>query len=304
MMKPRHTLLLLFAVFPFLAASCKGDGQPDAYGIVGARSWMIAASEPGQIISLSVEEGRRVAKGDETACLDTAALSLQLQALEDQMEALRPTLPDAGRQLDVLNRQKESLTNERDRTAALVDSGAASGRQLDQLDDRIAVIESQIAAARSSLSRETAAVLAEITALNSQAAILRDRIARCTVTSPEEGTVTALYAHLHEFVSAGMPIFKLSDLRNLYVDAWLDGDRLARVALGDTVEVRVDGGGSAMRTLKGRISYIAEEAEFTPNQVMTRDTRTTMVYHVRIDLAEDPFLRPGMAAEIYLPASR
>ncbi|NLZ20179.1 MAG: HlyD family efflux transporter periplasmic adaptor subunit [Bacteroidales bacterium] len=287
-----------------LLSACGRSGKPDAYGIIDAHSWMIAASEAGQIMALPVEEGQRVERGAVAVQLDTAALSLQLRAFEAQIRALQPTVPDVGRQLDVLHRQRESLQNERERIAPLVSSGAASRRQLDNLDDQLRVLDSQISAARSSLSRETAAVLVNIESLKSQADIVRDRIARCTVTCPETGTVTALYAHLHEFVDAGHPIFKLADLQHMYVDAWLEGGDLTRIALGDAVDVKVDAEGGTLRTLPGRISYISDEAEFTPNKVLTRDTRASLVYHVRIDLAEDARLRSGMPAEIYLPSQK
>ncbi|MCR4860168.1 MAG: HlyD family efflux transporter periplasmic adaptor subunit [Bacteroidales bacterium] len=285
-----------------LTASCARTAAPDAYGIVDAHSWMVASSESGQIVDLRAEEGRPLAQDVLAFRLDTGALSLQLRAYEAQIRALRPTLPDVGRQLDVLHSQKESLENEKARVDALVSSGSASTRQAEDLADKIRVVDSQIAASRSSLSRETASVLASIESLKSQADIIRDRIGRCSVKNPENGTVTTLYAHLHEFVAAGHPVYKLSDLEHLYVDAWLDGAALSRVALGDAVEVCVDAADGDLRTVSGRITYIAQEAEFTPNKVLTRDTRTRQVYHVRIDLDADGMLRPGMPAEIHLSA--
>lgn len=297
----RRSFATLFCLI-LLCCACGRSGRPDAYGIIDAHSWMVAASEAGQIVDLQAEEGLRVTRGTLTVQLDTAALDLQLKALESQIRALLPTLPDVSRQLDVLYRQKESLVNERTKLATLVASGTASSGQLDKLDDQIRVVDSQISAARSSMSRETAAVMANIESLRSQADIVRDRIARCAVKNPEDGTVTELFAHLHEFVAPGQPVYKLSDLEHLYVDAWLDGGTLSRVALGDAVEVKVDDGARALRPVSGRITYIAGEAEFTPNRVLTRDTRVTLVYHVRIELAEGGPLRPGMPAEIFLAA--
>ena len=287
-----------------LLSACGRSGRPDAYGIIDAHSWQVAASEPGQIMVLQVEEGRRMEQGEVAVQLDTAALSLQLRAFEAQIRALQPTLPDVGRQLDVLRRQRESLQNERDRVAPLVSSGTASRKQLDNIDDQLRVLDSQISASRSNLSRETAAVLANIESLKSQADIVRDHIERCTVKNPETGTVTALYVHLHEFVQAGYPIYKLSDLQQLYVDAWLEGKDLTRISLGDAVDVKVDAEGGTLHTVPGRISYISDEAEYTPNKVLTRDTRAALVYHVRIDLAEDTLLKSGMPAEIYLPSHK
>jgi len=298
MTRHRSFPVLLWALV--LLTACGRSARPDAYGIIDAHSWMVASSEAGQIVDLQAEEGCRLAQGALAVRLDTGALSLQLRAFESQVRALRPTLPDVGRQLDVLYRQREALAGEQARVDALVAAGAAPSRKSDDVADQLRVLDSQIAAARSSLSRETAAVLANISSLESQADIVRDRIARCSVTNPEDGTVTAVYVHRHEFVPAGQPIYKLSDLQHLYVDAWLDAATLTRASLGDPVDVRVDAPQGGLHKVGGRITYIAEEAEFTPNKVLTRDTRAKQVYHVRIDLDEDAQLRPGMPAEIHL----
>jgi len=284
--------------------ACSRQDKPDAYGIIDAHSWMVAVSEPGQIVSLDLSEGDILEKDAIAGSLDTTRLGLQYRALMTQIRALQPTLPDTGRQLDVLYSQRESLQHERQRIAALVGSGSASTRQLEELDDRIRVLDSQIDASRSSLSRETAAVLANIESLRSQADIVRDQIAGCTIKNPERGTVTAQYVRLHEFVAAGQPIYKLSDYDHLYVDAWVDGAVLTRIAVGDEALVCTDGENGADVQVRGKISYIAEEAEFTPNKILTRDTRTKLVYHVRIELPREGKMKPGMPAEILFEAAR
>ena len=160
MTRHRSFPVLLWALV--LLTACGRSARPDAYGIIDAHSWMVASSEAGQIVDLQAEEGCRLAQGALAVRLDTGALSLQLRAFESQVRALRPTLPDVGRQLDVLYRQREALAGEQTRGDALVAAGAAPSRKSDDVADQLRVLDSQIAAARSSLSRETAAVLANI----------------------------------------------------------------------------------------------------------------------------------------------
>lgn len=295
---------LLAGLLLLAALSCNRNRTPDAYGIIDAHSWMIAVSEPGQIVSLDISEGARVEKDAVVGCLDTTRLSLQYQALQSQIQALRPTLPDTGKQMDVLYRQKDALQRERERVAPLVEGGSVSSRQLEDMDDKIRVLDSKIQADRSNLSRETAAVLAQMESLRSQAAIIRDQIASCIIRNPEEGTVTQQFAHLHEFIAAGQPIYKLSDYAHLYVDAWVDGGVLDGVALGDAARVRISAPDGRPAETMGTVTFIAEEAEFTPNRILTRDTRTNMVYRVRISLPLEGKMKPGMPAEVYFDGSR
>lgn len=291
----------------FLAAlaamSCSMGETPDAYGIIGADSWMIASPVEGQIVMAAIHEGEALGKDAVAIQLDTAILVLQRDALLSQIKALKPTLPNEARQLEVIDRKKEGLERERKRLASMVESGSASSKSLENLDDQIALAESEKAAYRSSLSREKAAVLANIEQLQSQVRLLEEKIRRCTILNPEDGIVANQYVKLHEFVSAGMPIYKLSDNKNMYADGWIEAKQLAGLSLGDSVRVKVDGP-EGLHTLSGKVSFISEEAEFTPTKVMTRDTRTRMVYHIKVELQNDGTLKKGMGAEIYLGAAR
>lgn len=281
-------------------ASCTNNANPDAYGILGAESWMVASSEPGRIVRMDLREGQKVRKDEVTVLIDTSQMAIQLKAVESQIASLRQTLPDVGRQMDVLHQQKEALKNEAERIRPLVSSGSASTRQMDKIEDEIRLTESREAAARSSLSRETASVLASISALEAQADVLRDRIDRCSVSNPEDGTVNRIFVKNHEFVSPGMPVYRLCDYENMFVDSWFDAEKLPSIRLGDRVSVVVEDASRESHSLPGTVSFIAEESEFTPNKVMTRDTRAKFVYRVRIDVMNDGSLKAGMPVGIFL----
>lgn len=291
--------ILVLCLAALMLISCKFGSTPDAYGILDARGWQIASPQPGQIVLMDVEEGMTVKKGSLAVQLDTSRLSLQLDALRTQVKALRATLPDVGKQLEVLYRQKKALEREKARLDPLVKSGTASAKQLEEVEDQLFVLEGKIAASSNSLSRETSAILANIESLQSQATLVEDQIRRCRIENPEDGTVTRVHMHLHEFVAAGQPIYKLTDYKHLYVDAWMDAVTLSGIALGDSLKVQTDAPDGGFYSTRGRVSFISEEAEFTPNRVMTRDSRTRQVFRIRIDLPAGGPLKPGMPAEIY-----
>ena len=290
---------IILCLSALLLLSCGNSNKPAAYGILDAHGWQIAASQPGQIVELNVEEGMTVEKGSLACQLDTSRLVLQLDALQTQVKSLRATLPDVGKQLEVLYRQKKSLQREKARLEPLVASGTASAKHMEEVDDQLFVLESKITASSSQLSREASAILANIESLQSQATLLKDQIQRCRIENPENGTVTRVHMHLHEFVAAGQPIYKLTDYNNLYVDAWMDAVTLSGIELGDSLTVKTDAPDGGLFETRGRVSFIAEEAEFTPNRVMTRDSRTRQVYRIRIDVPAAGPLKPGMPAEIY-----
>lgn len=290
---------IILCLTALLLLSCGNSGKPAAYGILDAHGWQIAASQPGQIVELNMEEGMTVQKGSLACQLDTSRLVLQLDALQTQVKSLRATLPDVGKQLEVLYRQKKSLQREKARLEPLVASGTASAKHLEEVDDQLFVLESKITASSSQLSREASAILANIESLQSQATLLQDQIKRCRIENPEDGTITRVHMHLHEYVAAGQPIYKLTDYNHLYVDAWMDAVTVAGISLGDSLKVCTDAPDGGLFETYGRVSFIAQEAEFTPNRVMTRDSRTRQVYRIRIDVPAAGPLKPGMPAEIY-----
>lgn len=292
---------MIFALVAMAVTSCSDGAAPLAYGIIDADCWMVASSEAGQIVRLDIHEGQRLDKGACVGLIDTLQLHLQYEALATQIASLRNTLPDVGKQVDVLLRKRTSLENEAERVRPLVEAGSISSKQLDKIEDELGMIDSQIAATKSSLSRESASVLSSIAALKAQADILKDRISRCSIVNPEAGTVSLQAIHEHEFVSVGMPIYKLSDYENMFVDSWFDGAALACINLGDSLIVKVDAP-EGMRSYEGTVIYIAEEAEFTPNKVPTRESRAKQVYRVKLSLHNDGFLKAGLSADIFLPA--
>ena len=129
-------------------------------------------------------------------------------------------------------------------------------------------------------------------------------MARSRVRSPLSGTVLARYAEAGEFVQAGQPLFKLAALDSLTFRAYVSNAQLTQLALGQEVTVGVDRADS-IATMRGRVTWIASGAEFTPTPIQTRDERADQVYAVKIAVANpDGRLRIGMPGELTIPQGR
>lgn len=68
--------------------------------------------------------------------------------------------------------------------------------------------------------------------------------------------------------------------------------------VGDPVRVFAKLGGGQEREYRGKIAWIASEAEFVPKTVQTEDDRDNLVYAVRVHVENDGFLRIGMYADV------
>jgi len=94
----------------------------------------------------------------------------------------------------------------------------------------------------------------------------------------------------------------VTDLPNAWLNAYVAEPDLARLRLGQEAEVTTDDGQSR----KGRVSFVASRAEFTPKNVQTRDERVKLVYRIKVALENaDGLFKPGMPATAHLsPAAR
>jgi HlyD family secretion protein len=113
---------------------------------------------------------------------------------------------------------------------------------------------------------------------------------------PDPWTVTTVALHTGEVASAGSPIVHLADLGQVTLNVYVAEPDLGRVSLGQAAQVAVDS--YPGRLFPGTVTQIADEAEFTPKNVETREQRVNTVYAIKIALDNpDAALKPGMPAD-------
>jgi len=94
-------------------------------------------------------------------------------------------------------------------------------------------------------------------------------------------------------------VLRLAEIDRPWVRAYVSEADLPRVRLGQPAEVRVDG--LPDRVFKGRLAFIAANAEFTPKVVETRELRVDLVYRIKVEVENpDGALKIGMPADVTL----
>ncbi len=122
------------------------------------------------------------------------------------------------------------------------------------------------------------------------------RLSYATVVSPLTGMVLSKNIEPGEYVSPGTPVVTIGDLVHVWLRAYIGGPDLRRVKLGQPA--RVTTGTWPGKEYQGRVSFIAEEAEFTPKNVQTQEQRVKLVYRIKIDIHNPRMeLKPGMPAD-------
>jgi len=289
----------LFFTLTFLAACQPEENGADAYGNFEATETVVSAEAGGKLLFLKAEEGQTLKAGELTALVDTTLLHLQKNQLQATLGAIGKKTQDPNPQIAVLEGQKANLARERERVKNLLADKAATPKQLDDLDGQIAVVERQITAARRQAGTANTGILSEKDPVLAQIRFLDEQIRRCYVRNPVGGTVLVKLAEPSEVVGFGSPLYKIAPLDTLELRAYVSGEQLGKIKIGQQVTVQVDKEGGGVRTLPGTVSWISDRAEFTPKTIQTKQERVNLVYAFKVRAAnEGGALKIGMPGEV------
>ena len=274
------------------------DGEYDATGVFETTEVIVSAQGTGEIMRFDIDEGKTVDAEVELGYIDTVQLSLKKQELLANLEATDSRRYDVARQIASLREEIATQKREQQRYQNLVQAKAANQKQLDDINARLATLEKQLAAQTETLENGNRTVSGQVRMLEAQLAQVEDQIGKCRISSPINGTILSKYAEAGELASQGRALFKVGDIVNMYLRAYITADQLTELKIGQSVRVFADEGESGRREYAGTVSWISDKAEFTPKTIQTRDERANLVYAVKIQIQNDGFVKRGMYGEI------
>jgi HlyD family secretion protein len=319
--------LVFFPIFVLFCFACgKKNNEYDATGIFEAREVIISAEAAGVLQKFNVNEGQNLAAGQEVGSIDCTQLGLQKDQISASERALELRQTESAPQTRVLQEQislqQSQIATQREqlrvaqveqvRLQKLVAAKAAPTKQLDDVNGQIAVLDKQIATAQTQVKvlqqqiqaqDQTAAIanrgiLSEKQPLNVRKAQLDDQIRRCKVVNPTKGTVLSKYAEAFEMAAPGKALYKIANLDTLTLRAYITGEQLPQVKIGQPVTVQVSQGDGTVKSYAAVLTWVSDKSEFTPKTIQTRDERANLVYAVKIATPNDGFLKIGMYAEV------
>jgi len=119
---------------------------------------------------------------------------------------------------------------------------------------------------------------------------------KMTLRAPVSGVVLNRTVRAGEMAAPGVALLTLADLEHVTLTVYIPEDQLGRVRVGQPARVGVDA--FPGKVYQGQVNYISSQAEFTPKNVQTKESRTLTVFAVKVRL-ENPAheLKPGMPAD-------
>lgn len=321
-------ILICACVLMSLTACSNKEKEFDATGTFEATEVTISAKASGELKSFSAQEGNELTSGDVVGNIDDTQLRLQKEQLSttrSQLDANKRQLGaskgattskqlDLERQVASIRQQIANAQRERTRFTELVNDGAVPRKQLDEVNYQISVLERQLSATQeqirsnnASLAQQSKGIDAQIEGINSQQASidvqqaqLDDQLANTVIHAPITGTVIEKYVERGEFVAMGKPLFKMADIRQMTLRAYLTSAQLEHVKVGQKVKVMTDYGKGQGTTYDGVVAWISSKSEFTPKTIVTDDERADLVYAVKITVVNDGNIKMGMYGKVKL----
>lgn len=323
------SIIVPVAAAAVLLVSCaSNEAEYDATGTFEATELIVSAEAVGQLQSFSVTEGQQLSADAVVGTIDAEQLRLQrteivanrqqITATRHQLEANKAAADskvlDLKKQVAAIEQQIANARSERRRFAELVAAGAAPQKQVDDYDNEVKVLQRQLDATLEQIGKANAGArsesvgvdaqiegtVAENSSMASRQAQVEDRIGKAVVRSPAAGTVLEKYVEAGEYVTVGKPLFKLADLQDMYLRAYITSGQIAKVHIGSTVKVFANYGNGNRKEYRGTVTWISGKSEFTPKTILTDDERADLVYAVKIRVKNDGNIKIGMYGEMKL----
>lgn len=305
----------MIALTSLLTIGCNGNGNEfDASGTFEADETIVSSEIPGKILSFNVEEGMHLSKDSIVGTVDATNIDLQQQQVEASIIALNEKTANVNPQIELLRdqlavqqSQLDNLLHERTRIENLLKADAATAKQLDDINAQIDVVkktmtvtQQQINVKKNDIATQNRSILSEAEPLRKRVAQLEDQQQRANILNPVTGTVIAKYAEAGEITSSGKALYKIADLSELNLRAYVTGVQLSIIKLGQQVKVMIDQGEKKYKEYTGTIVWISDKAEFTPKTIQTKEERANLVYAIKVKVKNDGLLKIGMYGEVKL----
>lgn len=299
----KRSMLFFPTLMLTLFTGCISEiGQdPDFLGsaVIESRTRTIPAVVAGPLISVSIDEGQQVHSGDTVAIVDTIPFAFTLEELSSGTREITAMIAAKKSEIEAMNIDIEGLEREFSRIEKLTENGAATTQQRDNLSTKLKTAKARRKAARGSLDP----LVEKIKTMAVKKEKAKDQLRRCFITAPSNGIVLTLYRTTGEVAGPGSPIAEIGQFDTMYADFFVPQPSLSTLDYGKKIRVRVDIDSSGILTRRFRnatVTWISEEAEFTPKNIQTRESRNELMFRIRCTIDNtDRLLKRGQPVEIW-----
>lgn len=312
-------------IFLAVALACLAGchkAPPQALGTLEYDRISLPAPAAERVVSIDVREGDAVAAGQSLLKLDPTHTQAELAASEAQAKQQQATLLElrvGPRQEDIAKARADLAAAEaqaRDarayyqRLLPLQKDNYAAASDIDRARAAAGSADGQVAAARAALDalvhgtrpEQIAQGEAALAAALAQAEAQKVLLGKLALVAPRAGRVDSLPYKLGDQAPVGAPLAILLAGDAPYARIYLQEPQRARVRVGDTLRVHVDG---RDKTYLGKVRLIRSEPEFTPYYALIGEDAARLSYLAEVTLGPDAADLPvGLPVRVDYPDAR
>lgn len=279
--------------------------------IVPAHQILVSPKISGMIVTLSIEEGRRVKKGEILAEIEKTDYQADVDRAQANLAAARERLGEltagyrpeeieqAKAELAEAEAQRAQLEAEFTRNQRLRDSRSLAAREFEQAESAFKAMDRRVARLRNAYQlivegprkERIQAAKNDVQQFEAELSKAKWRLDNCTIRSPISGTILKKNAEEGNIVNpvafnGSFSLCDMADLSDLEVDLSIQERDIARVHKGQSVRVRADAWPD--RVYDGVVDRIMPIADRAKGAVPVR-------VKVRVPSAEEGvYLKPEM----------
>lgn len=208
-----------------------------------------------------------------------AAAAAQLRAARDAV-----ALADANRRnVRIRELGVRASRSQRGQSVATLESAKAEQGIVAQRQAQLLTAQAQFAQMRAAL------------------ALAQDQVRETQVVAPFDGYVISHNFEVGNLIAPGSAVMTIGDLAHPYVNVYVSESELPHVKAGTHANVTIDG--MPGHTYVGTVTEISTSAEFTPENVQTKQQRIEYLsFRVKIQLTDTTgSLKPGLPADAVIP---
>ena len=183
----------------------------------------------GQVLTLSVSEGDKVAKGQTLMNVDTSSVTSTMSSLRESYNATKTATEKAIENAQIGVEQAQLAV---ENTEALLEAGAAAEQDLTKAKQGLAQAQAGVQQARAQQAASLAQIQASMDQINKQASY-------GTVTAPCAGTVTAVNVVQGGMASSAQPAVVIAEDSRVKINASVSEDVFAGLHTGDSAGVQI-----------------------------------------------------------------
>ncbi|CAH0350940.1 HlyD family secretion protein [Aquabacterium sp. CECT 9606] len=264
----------------------------------------IASKFAGQVVEVAVQEGQRVKAGDVIARMDAADLEAQLQGVQAMDQRASQAYKRAQGESQVRNQYLRVAQLELKNTVKMHDEDLVSNAELERRQAQRDGEAAGVSVARAAMG-EASAAKAEAQAGMKR---LRQAIGDHTLRAPMDGRIEYRVVEPGAVIPAGGRVATLLNTSQVYMTVFLPTAQAGRLQIGDEARLVLDAAPGIV--IPARVSFVAEEAQFTPKYVETATEREKLMYRVKLKVEPQlthqyaAYVKAGMTGNGYVRIKR